>query len=231
MKLLIKITAIMLAVLFVILYIVLNIWGGAIVSSIGSRVSGEELEVQKASFVPWNLSMRLKKVSLPERKICFSEGKINLLPLQMELRGLEIEGNTIATEERLILRVRKTKNWDIDLTGNNIDIGSVRRLHPDAKTIAPVNGNVDIKINGYYYSRKEECNLDFLVVLDNLILEGDIDEQNKITQFLQGMDQPIEVDFTYEGPVSEFDQFYRYRPGPKTLVIIARQFLSKKFFE
>ena len=97
-------------------------------------------------------------------------------------------------------------------------------------------GAVSGSVTGYYSPKEErfflECDL-YCKDLDyedtSLLPKFSVFgiSSDKFYEVIADNDGVIEIDFTYQGPLDEFDQLFHYRPGQKTISLLSGLLFKK----
>lgn len=218
MKLLIKIFFILIIIIIIALYL----WGDFFLEHVGSYALRTPLDIREVRFLPHRFIFKLYGINLSEKRIFIKEGVLSLIPLRGEFYGLRLADKILLRERNFSLDISRHNGWEINLFFKGVDISKFNRGFEKGK----VNGTVE----GVY--SRGNCALYGILYLNNIVY-SDSEESflgissEDLKKLIEIQGGHLELDFTYKGPINEFDQLYRYKPGRKTMNLIKKYIVDK----
>lgn len=213
MKLLIK----FIAVVIILVIAVACIWGGLIIEKIASANIGTEVDIAKTRFLPHKLIFVMEDISLPQENVSIPEGIIHLMPIKLELYGLDFKKLTKLGKDNFQAVILKNKKWEFDIVLEGMPLNDLN--------IGLIGGTANGNIKGTY----DKDILDYYAVIGvkDVIPSPSISSKGFLglsSEQLQGIIQQsngdFEMDFSYSGPRDDYKKLYRYKPGSKTINLI-----------
>lgn len=241
MKLLIKVVIVSIIVIVLVLYLGLTIYGKGLVTNIASGVLHTDVEIARVKFVPLRVALQLYEINIPKWKMIFPKGIIHLVPLRLQLHGLETMKELEISEDKLSLRVQaknllfKQRIWKFALDFKNVDLLDLSSKWPEAWSWGFTSGTLDGKIDGVF-SDEKGCRLYGLLHFYNMAYDesGSVESKGplgipieEIVEFIDAHRGSIDIDFTYKGPLNELNNPSRYRPGPKIIRSLGAYLIKK----
>jgi hypothetical protein len=209
--------------LIVILLGVMLFFRKPILENLGSRVLRTKVEISSIDVIPYKLALKLNGIKVPKEKLFIQDGMLYVIPLKLVLYGAKVGNSINLQRENFIIRIYRKWGWKFDVFLKGIDI---KKFDNGFKS-GVLNGYV----NGKYKRQLDFCGT---IVLKNIVLSDLQDEYfgiaaTDVKEIIKNNQDKIEIDFLYNGPISDIRNLTRYRPGQKTVQLI-KSFILKKIF-
>lgn len=199
----------------------LSIWGGWALERIGTYILQTPVDINRVKFIPHRLVFRLYGIDLQEKYILIPSGTISIFPPGLQLSGLKVRDKILLGERGFSVDISRHRDWEIGVLFSGVDLGKLGLGFKKGE----LRGHVD----GIY--AEGNCELYGVLNLNNIIY-SDTDSEilgissSEFQKIIDTKGGNIELDFTYNGPVNEITELYRYRPGKKTLALIKKFLLG-----
>jgi hypothetical protein len=205
------------------IFAVIIIWRKPLFENLGSRILKTKVEIKSVEFIPYKLAFRLINIKVPKENIFIPEGMFYLIPLNLELYGVKARNTIDLKKESFTMKIYRKWGWKFDVFVKDIDL---KKFDSGIKK-GFLNGHISGK-----YGKK--VNFYGLVTINNIVLAEGQDEFFGIPSFdveniVKKYNGKIELDFTYNGPVSDVNNLTRYKPGTKTMRVIKTYLLQNIF--
>lgn len=238
MKKLIKSIFAFIVVLILVAYLTLSFFSKPLIISVFSKILKTEVTISSVKFAPLTLDLSLSKISIPEKKITFHKGTIHLIPLKLNLKGLDIKKDISILDDKIILQVWSEnifkQEWGLKINIKDLNLMDLYSLWPQSKSYSVPGGVLGGMIEGDY--TEGICNIyGVLSFMDIRFDDSTGKENNKIfgismediKEFADDNNGTLDFDFYYTGPVSELNNPFRFRPGDKTIEFLSACLIKK----